>query len=181
VGVDRSAAMLLEARIKARGRAAHLDVVCADMRDFRLRRAFPLVTCFYDVLNHLREPSEVADAIRTAAAHVSAGGLYVFDTNNERMFERVWDGPSEIIDVGTGRVEIEYLYDRARRGGSARVTFRRAAEEPITGWVHERCHPAPEIERALSSAGLEIRHHGPHPYFADAASSLKDLWICRKR
>jgi len=180
VGIDRSFAMLAEAGTKAAARGAPLELVCADMRAFRLLRQFPLVTCFYDALNHLRETEDVAAAIATAAAHVAPGGLYVFDTNNERMFERVWAGPSETIDVGSGEVQIVYLYDRARRGGSAQVTFRRDHEEPITGWVHERCHSPSEIEAAVIHAGLEIRSRGPHPYFADAASSLKDLWICRR-
>lgn len=181
VGVDRSHAMLVEARDKAREQHARLALVCADMREFQLGRRFELVTCFYDALNHLPDTIGVAAAIETAARHAEGGGLYVFDTNNERMFQRVWSGPRETIDVVSGDVEIDYHYDPVRRTGSAQVTFRRRGEPPVTGWVHERCHAARELERALESAGFVLESRGPHPYFADPSESLKDLWIARKR
>lgn len=181
VGVDRSHAMLVEARAKARDEHARLALVCADMREFQLGRRFDLVTCFYDALNHLPDTVGVAAAIETAARHAEPGALYVFDTNNERMFQRVWSGPRETIDVVSGDVEIDYHYDPVRRTGSAQVTFRRRGEAPVTGWVHERCHPAREIERALERAGFTLVSRGPHPYFADPGESLKDLWIARRR
>lgn len=181
VGVDRSHAMLVEAHAKAVAEHARLRLVCADMREFALARRFDLVTCFYDALNHLPDTVGVAAAIDSAARHTEPGGLYVFDTNNERMFQRVWSGPRETIDVGSGDVEIDYHYDPVRRTGSAQVTFRRRGEEPVTGWVHERCHPARDIERALERAGFTLASRGPHPYFAEPSDSLKDLWIARRR
>ncbi len=180
VGVDRAHAMLLEARAKAQARGARIELVCADMRDFALAARFDLVTCYYDALNHITDATGAAAAIANAARHVAPGGIYVFDTNNERMFERVWSGPRETIDVGSGLVEIDYQYDSVRRTASAQVTFRRSGEAPIAGWVHERCHPRDEIEAALARSGLTLVRRDAHPYFRDSDVSLKDLWICRR-
>lgn len=180
VGIDRSHAMLQEARAKAYKLHSRPLLVCADMRDFTLRARFDLVTCFYDALNHVTDAAGAAAAIGNAARHLAPGGIYLFDTNNERMFERVWSGPRETIDVGTGLVEIDYRYDPVRGSAAAQVTFRRRGEAPISGWVHERCHPRAEIEDALGRAGLELVCRDPHPYFRGSDASLKDLWLCRK-
>ena len=171
VGLDRSAPMLVEARTKLREAGVPARLVRADMRTFRFSRRFALVTCFFDALNHVSDLEGASAALATVADHVAPGGLFVFDTNNRRMYENQWTGPVDEIDVPGGRVRVAYRYDRRTRIGRARVEL--DPDEPVDaaasleGWVRHRCHSDDEIRRPLEERGLELIATRPHPHFAD--------------
>lgn len=180
-GVDRSLAMLEVARAKADEARVPIALVCADLRHPAIGRRFDLVTCFYDALNHLTRPDDLRRALAGAAALLAPGGLLMFDTSNECMYERLWSDGVQEIPVRDATVRIAYRYDRSTRLGVARLSLLRARLPILEALVAERCHPLEEIEDALSAAGLVLVSRQPHPHFDGEATALKDLWVCRLR
>jgi hypothetical protein len=59
-----------------------------DMRDFRLNRAFPLVTIPFRPLQHMYTVPDQVAALKSAAAHVAKGGILTFDVFYPK-FERL--------------------------------------------------------------------------------------------
>jgi SAM-dependent methyltransferase len=90
--VDLSPAMCRIARKKARDAGLPLQVVRADMRDFRLPETVDLVLCEFDALNHLGKKQDLAQAGRAVARGLKSGGYFYFDVNNRRAFQRIWPG-----------------------------------------------------------------------------------------
>lgn len=83
VGVDRGPAMLQRAAMRvgrlaraARGRAT---LLCADFREFTLRRRFPLIICPFNAFQHLYERRDVEAFLRRVDEHLAPGGRFVFD------------------------------------------------------------------------------------------------------
>lgn len=125
VGLDRSPAMLEQARAKAANldTSGSVEFVLGDMRDFAtsdqrpatgdqqsmtaLKRAssergehrssFDLVTCFYDSLNYLLSEAELAACFRSAVRALAPGGLFVADMNTRHFLEHDW-GDCEVVE-----------------------------------------------------------------------------------
>jgi ubiquinone/menaquinone biosynthesis C-methylase UbiE len=95
IGVDRSAAMLAEARNK-REHAANpqaVELCQCDMRDVRGvlgPASADLVTCTYDSLNYMLSERDLAACFRSAAFVLAPGGLFVADMNTRHFLEHDW-------------------------------------------------------------------------------------------
>lgn len=82
VGIDSNQAML--ARAEARAREARLPrgaltLRPGDMRDFSLRRRFPLITAPFNALLHLYTADDLAACFACVRRHLAPGGRFVFD------------------------------------------------------------------------------------------------------
>jgi SAM-dependent methyltransferase len=82
--VDQSRAMLakLRARVEAlpAAAAARVTVREGDLRGFSIpKQTFPLAFAAFNVLEHLYTRGEVDACLRSVAAHLAPGGLFVFD------------------------------------------------------------------------------------------------------
>lgn len=81
VGADISAAMLTIARARVARAGLDARLLQGDMRRLRPGGAFDAVLCIFNAVGHLTRP-DFARAIRTAAANLRPGGLYLFDIFN---------------------------------------------------------------------------------------------------
>lgn len=105
VGVDRSESMLSRARRKAAGMANSPQFELGDIRVTRLDRHFDAVLVLFAVLGYQVTNEDAIAVLRTARAHLNAGGLLFFD---------VWYGPAvlherpsqriNVVDTARGRV-----------------------------------------------------------------------------
>jgi SAM-dependent methyltransferase len=105
VGVDRSLAMLGQARAKAEHAGVRVEFRASDLREFREQRRFDAASMMFAVLGYQHENSDVLAALRAARAQLRAGGLLVFDA---------WYGPAvlvqrpgdrwKLLENGTARV-----------------------------------------------------------------------------
>jgi SAM-dependent methyltransferase len=94
-GVERSPEMLKAARARfaeaAKGlRLSGMPVpraLSGDARGVRLGRRFDSVVALFHVINYQRSADEIRRVFRTARAHLSAAGLFIFDS---------WYGPGTI-------------------------------------------------------------------------------------
>jgi len=100
VGVDRSKHMLDQAKNKAdeTGLSHRTTFHCADIRALVLHETFDAAIMMFAVLGYQIENDDVAAALRTVRAHLSDGGLFVFD---------VWFGPAVLVQRPGDRVLVQ--------------------------------------------------------------------------
>lgn len=154
VGVDKSAAMLREARKKS----ARVRWIRQDLRALRLRVTADAVTCHFDALNHLLEKHDLETVVGRVAGLLREGGLFVFDLNTVHMF-RWLNGREKMFHVGCDLFMASNEFDERagiatfrqvwflRRGRSYR---RRDVE------VRERAYADADLRAMLRRAGLRL-------------------------
>lgn len=76
-GVDLSQTMLVEARKHAV--AGKLEFFHGDVRNFDLGKTFDAVISLFHVMSYQTGNKDILSAFRTAAQHLEAGGVFVFD------------------------------------------------------------------------------------------------------
>ncbi|MCS7043982.1 MAG: class I SAM-dependent methyltransferase [Bryobacteraceae bacterium] len=185
--VDLSPAMCRVAREKVRHAALPVQVLCADMRSFRLPEPVDLVLCECDALNHLPARADLARVARAVAQALAPGGWFYFDVNNARGFERYWTGEFWIEREGLA-VAMHNGYDPVRRRAWSNVDlfvregrlWRRLQER-----VEEVCWTGAEIREALKAAGFTaIRCHDAAPFFRgypDFDRGCRSIYLARKQ
>jgi len=105
VGVDRSAGMLARAKQKAGASNRRIQFRKGDVRTARLNEHFDAALLMFAVLGYQLSDGDVRAALTTARAHLSPGGLLVFD---------VWYGPAVLAQRPSERAKV-------MRRGSERV------------------------------------------------------------
>jgi SAM-dependent methyltransferase len=184
IGLDRSAAMLDQARAKVENMAAqcHVSFVQGDMRalptddespmtkdqashtdtlsSFVLRpSSISLVTCVYDSLNYLLHEHELAACFEGVARVLAPGGLLVADMNTRYFLEHDW-GTCEVIEQA-GLVQVTQSYFDPAAACSTMVLSCFAGDDQ-RGYIRfdethiERAYAPEVVERLLRSAGLEV-------------------------
>jgi SAM-dependent methyltransferase len=82
VGVDINAAFIRAARAKD----PHGKYKVGDMKSFRIRQRFDLVTCLGTTFSYNRTNANASDALMNFARHLRPGGLLVVDVLNPMSF-----------------------------------------------------------------------------------------------
>lgn len=83
-GVDISEAMIAQARRKAARRGLAISYYVQDAALLDLPEApFDLCISLFDSLNYIVQPERLAKAVQRVYAHLSPGGLFIFDINAE--------------------------------------------------------------------------------------------------
>jgi SAM-dependent methyltransferase len=119
IGVDRSEAMLAQARKKA---AQSLPAVCdafykADIHSVDLGRQFDAAVLMFAVLGYQLENADVMAALRTARRHLRSRGFLLFD---------VWYGPAVLFQRPSERVKtIPTLTGKISRVSSSELDLSR--------------------------------------------------------
>ena len=169
-GVDHSPRMVERAKARLSdadrppGSRVNFDV--GDARTVRFAQTFDAVAALFHVMSYQVTNNDLTETIRTAASHLAAGGVFVFDC---------WYGPA----VLTSHPEV-----RVKRSENSELRVFRVAEPLMhpdrnvvdvqhTIWIEQKStgaitrinevHPMrylfyPEVEAMLASAGMKIRH-----------------------
>jgi SAM-dependent methyltransferase len=161
--IDRAKARLLDTR---RLPGSRVNFGVGDARTARFDQTFDAVTSLFHVMSYQVTNEDLTGTIRTAASHLAAGGVFVFDC---------WYGPA----VLTSRPEV-----RVKRCENSELLVFRVAEPQMhpdrnvvdvqhTIWIEQKStgaitrisevHPMrylfyPEVEMMLASAGMRVRH-----------------------
>jgi SAM-dependent methyltransferase len=154
--VDLSPEMCRLAREKARKAGFPVRVIRADMRSFRLPRPVDRVLCEGDALNHVPERSDLGRGFRAVFEALAPGGLFYFDVNHERGFERYWAGEFWVEREGLVAALHNGHDPRARRAWSDVDLFVREGRlwRRLRERVEEVSWSRREIRQALRRAGF---------------------------
>jgi SAM-dependent methyltransferase len=164
VGIDRSPAMLRQARAKdSAARAGSVVFHERDIRELDLGQRFDAVLMMFTVLGYQVEDADLIAALATVRRHLEPGGLFVFDVWNgpavlaDRPGERrvsVTDGPARITRETWAELDIERHF--------IRVSFkieRTEADGRAEHWQEEhvvRYYFPQELELALRQSRLDL-------------------------
>lgn len=168
VGVDRSEAMLERARAKG----TEAEFVLGDVRDLRLGREFDAVLLLFAVLGYQHANDDVLATLRTAWAHLRAGGLLLCDVWYGPAVLHERPGPRErIVERGRERLvrSSDSTLDVRRQLCAVDFRVRRFEDDQLVEEVEERHEmrfffPL-ELELLLADAGLELLRLGAFPDF----------------
>lgn len=157
-GIDLSPQMVAVAGQKAREAGLDATFLVQDMRAFRLESPVELVTCFHDGLNYIPEYAGLVQVFRSVRANLPPGGMFVFDLNALTWLAGLPPETGELQEEKLG-LAWESRYDPD--GPTWEICLR--------GWIEdeggrrhfmeihrERGYAPSEVERALTSAGLEL-------------------------
>jgi SAM-dependent methyltransferase len=182
-GIDASAGMIERAEAKAAPLRLPVSFLRQDMRAFRLPgEGVQLVTSFFDSLNHILSPDELAGVFRRVHAALRPGGWFVFDMNNELCFKLLWT-KSELVAHDDFLLELENSYDRETQMAECRVTLTERAGEgaPQVEIVRERLYAAPAVREALAAAGFTVRQCEDFNFTLNPdVGKIKTWWVAEK-
>jgi SAM-dependent methyltransferase len=182
-GVDASLAMLEIARKRVP------RVIAGDLRALPLRGKFARITCLYDSLNHMLEPSDLTEAFVAVRGVMDHDSLFLFDVNHLEIYPEVWGISEPYVAKGHDyHLEIATTYRRREKIGTAMVT----------GWAEiggkrieireqhrQRAYSEREIGKALDAAGLvpiDVSDFDPYGEAqAIEAATVKLFYVCRPR
>ena len=154
IGIDRSAAMLREARKKSK--AVHW--YRQNLTELSLRERADVMTCHFDALDHILVPADLQKAFARVARTLNDGGLFQFDMNTEAWFR--WLSVHEkLFRVGPNCCMAYNQYDSRRRIGTFHQLWfvkkgRMYEKREIA--VQERAYSIAEIRRMTRDAGLRV-------------------------
>jgi ubiquinone/menaquinone biosynthesis C-methylase UbiE len=154
IGVDRSAAMLREARRKSRA----VRWVRQELTDLALDVEADFVTCHFDALNHILDDRDLQRAFHGVAKLLRPGGLFQFDLNTVHML-RWLNGREKLFRVGPHWFTASNVYDE--KSGIASFSqhwFIKAGRlfERHLIVVRERSFTDAELKRVLAAGGMKL-------------------------
>lgn len=187
-GVDQSAEMIKLACSKAVEKNVDAEFQVQDIRTLPFYQEFDLVTCLFDSLNYLINPSDIAQAFNGAFRALRPGGWFLFDMNTIYGLSVLWQEERCSIQQDTSDLlEIHSpSYDYEDQIASVQITiFLRAGDlwERFDEVHTERAYPIEQLRGMLQTAGFNV---------VDILNSLKEqlppqpdsgrVWfICQKK
>lgn len=158
-GIDGAAPMLAIARQKAANAGAAIQFDQQDMRAFAAAEPVDLLTCFYDSLNYLTDPADLARTFAGMRRALVPGGIAIFDMNTRAGLEADWNGACWVQEIDNTYFIQQAEWDAETAIATMTLTcfacigrdYRRFEE------VHtERGYTLDEIIAALESADLIV-------------------------
>lgn len=179
-GFDLSASMIAEAQRKADAKKLDIRYEVADAASVNMGKTYDAAYSFFDSLNYITDPAQLAKAIARVADHLEPGGSFVFDLNTAYAFE------AELFDQKQLNVRAKVRYDW------------KGDWNPETGLIHvhmkfwykgeafeevhvQRAYADADIRQMLAAAGFgEIRAFHSYTLNPPRAKSDRLHYMARK-
>jgi SAM-dependent methyltransferase len=173
-GIDLSPQMLATATASLPG--ARLEQ--ADITEFSLGTTFDVVICVFDTLNHLPTFDAWLAMFRQVDAHLTEGGLFVFDVNTVGRLRRLAAAPSYVEDFGPHTLVMDVttgedgvfpwdvrIFERVE-GNQFRLHHERIGELGVPlARIHEALAPRFELLEATDTDGRPANDESDRAYF----------------
>lgn len=160
IGIDISADMLSEAKMKAEQNGTDVLFLLQDMREFELYGTVNSIVCLCDSLNYITDDEDMQQVFNLVNNYLHPGGLFVFDLNTEYKFKEIY-GENTFSETDEDAVYIwENYYDEEERINEYYLnffmknetgTYDRTQEEHF-----ERAYSLDEIKRFIEKSGMKF-------------------------
>ena len=160
IGIDISADMLSEAKMKAEQNGTDVLFLLQDMREFELYGTVNSILCLCDSLNYITDDEDMQQVFNLVNNYLHPGGLFVFDLNTEYKFKEIY-GENTFSETDEDAVYIwENYYDEEERINEYYLnffmknetgTYDRTQEEHL-----ERAYSLDEIKRFIEKSGMKF-------------------------
>ena len=177
VGVDASGSMLARARQRLGPDAVLLEQTLPELR---VDGDFDAIVSSFDVLNYLG-PEQLKATITTAAAHLRAGGWFIFDLHTDAMMDFTAANAIVSGEAEGQHFTIRSVVDPAARTCDTWIDIRRLSDGDSFAEHHRQFfHTDAEVEAALSGAGLSlVTVTDDYTREAISDSTLRSTWVAR--
>lgn len=179
VGIDISPNMIRIA--KSNCPSAHFLV--GDITHFKLKQKFDVITCNFDVINHLRSFKQWKEVFNNAYNHLKKNGYFFFDFLNYYFYfhndEIITNDVNYIIKQTIKRCDAHHnkIYTR--------IYMKDTNEFVINQIVKESCYSNQKIFKALSDAGfknIQTFNRAYQPLDKEAMKTVKRIFvICQRK
>ena len=156
-GVDRTRNYLLRARAAAAKEKLDLELVRADMRQFRRLRAFDAVLNLFTAFGYFRNPADDVRVLKNVYASLKPGGVFLLDLMSKerlaKIFEpRAWHRESDgTIILEERRLEDDFSWVENRWTMIRKGRMRTRA-------ISHRLYSATELRALLKQVGFSRIH-----------------------
>ena len=160
IGIDISADMLSEAKMKAEQNGTDVLFLLQDIREFELYGTVNSILCLCDSLNYITDDEDMQQVFNLVNNYLHPGGLFVFDLNTEYKFKEIY-GENTFSETDEDAVYIwENYYDEEERINEYYLnffmknqtgTYDRTQEEHF-----ERAYSLDEIKRFIEKSGMKF-------------------------
>jgi len=99
-GVDRSHAMLIQAKKKLKTAGKTHRLIRSDLINLPVKKVFDTVLSTYDSINYINSLNKIASAIHEIMKLVSTGGVFIFDLCTEHNCRAFFDGTAYTSQCG---------------------------------------------------------------------------------
>jgi SAM-dependent methyltransferase len=160
VGVDLSERMIAEARRKSGKKGIPVTFLVQDAAELDLPPPpFDLCVSFFDSLNYITAPDRLEQAIHRVSAHLSPGGLFVFDINSAFALKNAFFDQQNTDSRDRLRYVWKSEFDDDSRLCTVRMRFfwrnRRGIDEEFREEHVQFAYEEDELRLMLHHAGFE--------------------------
>lgn len=158
-GIDGSANQIKYARKNAPG----ARFIVADARAFKIPTVYNVVFSTFDSLNHILKAKELWQTFKNVYKCLVSGGIFVYDLNTERTFEKGWKTAKEIKETPEYFYAHHGDYNKENKIAQYHITI---FQHKAKGWkksdviLYETFFPNAEVKAALKKVGFtDIQTH----------------------
>ena len=155
LGIDRSLNMLQVAR----GRAfKNFKIICADIRDFYLKKKFDFIFSVHDTMNYQLKDNEIKDILKSVKNVMHANSIFMFDITTEYNVEKNFNNKTSFYKTRGINVEWTNKYDRGKKYVISSFKISHDNGKVYNEKHIQRIYSQDEIETLLNDEGFEILH-----------------------
>jgi len=183
-GMDLSPEMLKVAQQKARDHGLALEFFQGDLRTFKTKCNYKVITCFFDSINYLLTVEEVAACFASVHRALESGGAFIFDVNTIHALFQFWGNNTEMRD-DKGVISVwSNRYLPASNSSELTLTAfvpRGGLYEKLAERHTERAYPLGDLKQALGKAGFAgIECFKQNSFDPPAENTTRVTFLARK-
>jgi ubiquinone/menaquinone biosynthesis C-methylase UbiE len=173
-GLDLSPEMLKAAREKTLDNSPALEFFQGDIRSFRVKSNYNVITCFFDSINYLLNLEQVEKCFSSVFTALEPGGIFCFDVNTVYALSRFWGNNTGVKDDRNVISVWRNRYLPATNSSELTLTAfvpRGELYQKLSEVHSERAYPLEELVQALKGSGFQSMEYFRHNSFDPPAEN----------